>query len=247
MIDKERFAYACEKIIGIERERIGIGTLSEKTLHAVLKYYFEPMKQYHEIKIGNFFADISNNGGIIEIQSRSFDAMRKKLEIFLPLGEVLVVYPVPQTKWLCWIDTQTGEVTSKRKSPKKGLTYDILPELYRIKNLLLHENLRFCIVLLDVLEYRNLDGWSRDKKKGSSRHERIPTEILDEVYINCPSDYRKLVPENMPTEFTSKDFKKAARLSPRGCGYGLNVLTNIGAIERIGKKGNAFIYHICGE
>ena len=36
MIDQKRFNLAKEKIVGQDRERNGIGTLSEKTVHAVL-------------------------------------------------------------------------------------------------------------------------------------------------------------------------------------------------------------------
>ena len=38
---RERFAYALEQVVGKDHVRDGIGTLSEKTVHAVLKYYYE--------------------------------------------------------------------------------------------------------------------------------------------------------------------------------------------------------------
>ena len=38
-IDELRFEAAKNKVIGVNRERQGIGTLSEKTVHAVLKNY----------------------------------------------------------------------------------------------------------------------------------------------------------------------------------------------------------------
>ena len=37
-IDTERFERARGRVIGIERQRLGIGTLSEKTVHACLLY-----------------------------------------------------------------------------------------------------------------------------------------------------------------------------------------------------------------
>ncbi|MFQ8702418.1 MAG: hypothetical protein ACLR9I_01075 [Eisenbergiella sp.] len=40
--EADRFEAAREKIIGKDRERAGIGTLSEKTVHAVLKNYYAP-------------------------------------------------------------------------------------------------------------------------------------------------------------------------------------------------------------
>ena len=42
MVDTIRFEQAKEKIIGKDRLRQQIGTLSEKTIHAVVKNYYEP-------------------------------------------------------------------------------------------------------------------------------------------------------------------------------------------------------------
>jgi len=38
-------------------------------------------------------------------------------------------------------------------------------------------NIRFKFVLVNMEEYRLLNGWSRDKKKGSTRYDRIPTDL----------------------------------------------------------------------
>ena len=48
--DRELFQQACNKIVMQERLRYGIGTLSEKTVHALLKNYLVPKEEYHEIK-----------------------------------------------------------------------------------------------------------------------------------------------------------------------------------------------------
>ena len=45
---------AREKILGVSRQRIGIGTLSEKTLHAILKNTYEPEEDHQEIPVGRF-------------------------------------------------------------------------------------------------------------------------------------------------------------------------------------------------
>ena len=71
--DKERFDWARDKIVGTVRERQGIGTLSEKTVHAVLKNYYAPDEDMHEIPIEGSVADIYTGTEIVEIQTRSFD------------------------------------------------------------------------------------------------------------------------------------------------------------------------------
>lgn len=243
-MDRERFKNACELVNGREHERAGIGTLGEKTLHAVLKHYIEPCADHHEIKMGGYVADISGESGIIEIQTRSFDKLRKKLAAFLEAGTVTVVYPIAQTKWLIWLDRETGEVSKKRKSPKTGKPYEAFYELYKIKQLLTHPNLRLLLVMLDIEEYRNLDGWSEDKKKGSSRYERIPVDIADEVYIHGIGDYLKLIPEKLLLGFSTKDFQKASGLSIATAQKALNVLSFTGTVKRVGKNGNAILYDI---
>ena len=219
-----------------------IGTLGEKTLHAVIKHYFESDKSKHEIWVDGFVIDIVNDTGLIEIQTRSFNSLRNKLTMLLEEHPILLVYPLPRTKWLYWIDKQTGEITKKRKSPKVGRVYDAIPELYKIRLLLNHPNLRLCIILVDLEEYRYLDGWSNDKKKGSTRYNRIPIDIVEEIYINNIYDFQTLIPEPMGEQFTSKDYKAAAKINMRTAQTALNILNYVNAVERVGKQGNLYVY-----
>ena len=154
-----------------------------------------------------------------------------------------VIFPAARLKWLIWIDPQSGEITKKRKSPKIGTPYIIYDELYKIKYLLTNPNLKFKIVTVDIEEYRKLDGWSDNRKKGSSRAESIPVDIGEIIEINSVSDYIKIIPE-LPEKFTVKDFKTAANISIKNARTALNVLNAIGAIEFVGKSGRAYQYSI---
>lgn len=241
-MEKERFEEACRRIIDQNRERKQIGTLGEKTVHAVLKNYLEPDISYHEIPIEGFYADIAREDEIIEIQTRNFNTLRRKLDVFLKRGFVTVVYPIPYIKWLRWIDEETGEVTGRRKSPKTGSAYMAFYELYKIKEYLTHPNLRIHIILMNMEESRLLNGWSRDKKRGSTRFDRIPLDIIEEIYIDGQEDYVRLIPEKLETGFTSKEYQMASRLSRSRSQTALNVLNYVGAVERIGKIGNSYKY-----
>lgn len=241
-MDKQLFQRVCDEVIGQQPGMNGIGTLSEKTVHSVLKNYYSPESMNHEIKVGGFVADICNGHDIIEIQTRNFDKLRKKLEVFLNYYPVTIVYPIPHIKYLRWVNTETGEISAPRKSPKLGTPYAIFRELYWIKNYLTLPNLNLKIVMMDLEEYRFLDGWSQDKKKGSSRCDRIPTDIVKEITISEPTDYKQLIPDTLSEQFTSKDFKKASGLSLSNAQTALNILYYVGCIERIGKKGNSYLY-----
>ena len=244
MSNQERFEQAKQKIIGIDRQRLGIGTLSEKTVHAILKNYYEPDEDRQEIPIENYVADIYSDGEIIEIQTRHFNKLRDKLQTFLSLYPVTVVYPIPREKWLIWVDEESGELSKKRKSPAKGNPYVAFVELYKIKMYLKNPNLRFRFVLIDMEEYRLLNGWSKDKKKGSTRYDRIPTQLVEEVEINCPEDYMQFVPYELEDDFTTKDFAKAAHIPVNLAQTVLSILFFVGTVERVGKQGRAYLYRV---
>ncbi|MBR1854918.1 MAG: hypothetical protein IJ794_17530 [Lachnospiraceae bacterium] len=244
MPDKQAFEAAKRKIIGVDRQRPTIGTLSEKTVHAILKNYLQPDEDHQEIPIEQYVADIYENGEIIEIQTRQFDKMRSKLSVFLPLYPVTIVYPIPREKWVIWIDEESGELSKPRKSPLKGTPYTVFPELYKIKMFLKDPNLRLRLILMDMEEYKLLNGWSYDKKKGASRYDRIPTQLVDEVEINCTEDYMQFVPYELEDDFTVKEFAKAAHIPAKLAGVVVNILCYMGMLEQTGKKGRAYLYQI---
>lgn len=240
--EKNAFCEACDKFIEKERIRKGIGTLSEKTTHAVVKNYIVPKEKYHEIACEGYVADILYEGEVIEIQTANFNTLRRKLDAFLPKYEVTIVYPIPSVKWLIWIDEQSGEITNKRKSPKTGSYYQAFYELYKIKSYLTNPHLHFRFLLIDMEEYRLLNGWSSDKKKGSSRYDRIPIELKGELMIAQTKDFAQLVPELLQTQFTSADYAKHTKLKQRQAQTALNVLTHLKIVSRVGKKGNSIVY-----
>lgn len=164
-MDDDRFRIAYEKSINTFYDKKTIGILGEKKLHSFLKHYFEPDDTFHECKINGFIADISKDEQIYEIQTSSFNVLRNKLDCFLKEHKVTLIYPIPYIKWLYWIDEENGEITKKRKSPKVGSFAEAFYELYKIKMFLKNENLSICLILIDMEEYRLLNGWSTDKKR----------------------------------------------------------------------------------
>ncbi len=235
---------AKSKIIGIDRKRLGIGTLSEKTLHAILKNTYEPDEDKQEIPIGRFYADIFTGENIIEIQTAQFNRMREKLSAFLPEYAVTIVYPIAKEKWLYWIDEKTGEIKEKRKSPKKGTPYMGFLELYKIKMFLKHPNLKIRFLLLDMEEYKLLNGWGEKRKNNASRFDRIPLAVREEYIMERKEDYMQFVPYDIEDTFTSKTFGKTANIPRSLAQTVLNILDYVEVVERIGKEGNAYIYRV---
>ena len=242
-MDRIAFEQAVQKIVYNERERYGIGTLSEKTLHAVVKNYMEPNEDYHEVPLEGYVADIFKDGEVVEIQTAHFNVLRRKLDKFLPLYKVTIVYPIPATKWVIWVDPETGLEVSKRKSPKKGSQYQAFRELYRIKTYLSHPNLRILFLFMDVEETKILDGWSNDKKRGATKYDRVPVELVDEMLFERIEDYRMMIPLEL-SEFTSKEYAKCAKIPVAHAQTALNIFHYLNLVERVGKRGNAYVYEV---
>ncbi|MDO5475683.1 MAG: hypothetical protein Q4F43_01045 [Eubacteriales bacterium] len=245
---RERFDAARARIITWKpRERHGIGMQSEKTLHAVLKYYADPEEDHHEIPIDRFIADVYHDDRIIEIQTAHLDAMRQRLQCFLDQYPVRIVHPIPARKWIIWIDPETGELVKRNRSSRRGSFYQAFRELYRIRPWLRHPNLTLELLLIDMDEYRLLDGWSRDRKRGSHRYDRIPLALQDRLLLTCPRDYMQLVPADLQEPFTSAQFAAAAGYRKNGFSTVLLLLTEMGVLDRVGKKGNSWLYKVTQE
>lgn len=243
-MDKERFLEVKSRVVGSVRERYGIGTLQEKTVHAVLKDYYAPDPDMQEIPVDGYVADIYTGEEIIEIQTAHFDKMRNKLDCFLRNYPVTIVYPVPRIKYLCWIDEETGECSKPRKSNVKGSVYRAFYELYKIKPYLNHPNLHLCFPLLEVEEYRLLNGWSRDKKRGSCQYDRIPIALLDEVRFDRMEDYIQLIPYELEEPFTVREFGKAVKEKNETASRVLHILHYLHVVERCENRGKAYTYRV---
>lgn len=220
----------------------GIGTLQEKILHAILKRAYQEDDINHEIKLNGYIVDIFSENKVIEIQTRQFNKLRNKLIALLPEYPVTIVYPIPYIKYLSWIDPLTGDSTKQRKSPKQGTLYDSVNELYKIKMFLSHPGLTIHIVFIDMLEYRLLNGWSEDKKKGSWRNDRIPLQYRHTLELCNQLDYQQFLPIDLNETFTSKEFMKLSKTSKRITQVTLNILQSVKIIEVIGKQGRLNLY-----
>lgn len=242
--ERQRFREVRDKMLGEERLHASIGTLSEKTTHMILKNYYEPDVDKQEIPIGNYVADIFTGQEIIEIQSAGFGKMREKLGSFLPEYPVTIVHPIAHIKKLIWIDEETGALSTPHKSPKKGNVYDAFLELYRIRDYLGDRHLTVKLLLMELEEYKLLNGYGKNKKIRASKYDRIPMDIIEEIVIERPEDLMQFVPLELEEPFTKKQFAKAARINDRVASLAIKLYQYYGMMEHTGKDGRSFLYEI---
>ena len=263
--EKIKFELLCRETAAEGLDGQGIGTFSEKRMHKTLKRYICPDEECHEIRIkpdgsaavcgdgevkkaesgkGGYIADIYYDGKIFEIQTGSFYPMKAKIKFYLDATDfdVTVVHPLIAEKWSVWIDPETGDLTPRRRSPKKERLTDLLPELFWLSEFLDNKRLFFRIPMLEAEEYRLLDGWSRDRKKGAGRYERIPIGLIDEVCFRADEIVPAVMSEILPDEFGSSELSKLLRLKGRKLSASIKLLVTMGVIERGEKKGKSFVY-----
>ena len=230
--------------------KLSFGTYGEKSLHKFLKNYIDSDESHQEIKLGRSIVDIFDGEKITEIQTGSFQSVYKKLPSLLESYKLEIVFPIFREKEVAWLNKETGEIVSKHLSPKHATICEILPHLYRIRELLENENLSFRVISLGATEYRILDGWSEDKKRGSHRLEIVANKLFSETIINSKEDYKEFLRQigfsqkDNERGFTSKEFAKKSKLSPSKASSALIVLTKKEAVARVGKKKNAYIYNV---
>lgn len=242
--ERRRFWEVRDRLLGEERLRTGIGTLSEKTTHMILKNYYEPDVDKQEIPIGNYVADIFTGQEIIEIQSAGFGKMREKLESFLPEYPVTIVHPIPHIKRVIWIDEETGTLSAPHRSPKKGTAYDAFLELYRIRDYLEDRHLTVKLLLMEMEEYKIQNGYGKDKKIRASKYDRIPLDIVEEIVIERPEDLMQFIPLELEEPFTRKQFAKTAHINERMASLVIKLYRYYGMIEQTGKDGRSYLYEI---
>lgn len=243
MDDNKRLEEALKLALkDVEKDKIGL--LKEHTLHRVLKFYLSIDEQNHEIKIGRMYADVVLDNHIYEIQTKSFNAMRNKLEVFLSDHEVTICYPMALNKTI-YLTNEFGELVSTKKSPKHARPLEIFIELYKIKNYLLNPNLHFKIIMLDIDELRIKKEKTWRSRKGFERTNQVPRKINHIYEINGPDNFKDILLEyNLKEIFTSKDFAKSTHITIKKATVALNVLTYLNVVERIGKEKNSYLYKI---
>lgn len=223
-----------------------IGTLAEKSLHAGIKEWYGRSTDQFEVKVDGFVIDIVRGEQLIEIQTRHFGAMKRKLTRLLDKHPVLLLHPIAQEKWIVR-QTAVGEPISRRKSPKKGQPLDLFSELMRIPHLLPHPNLVVGAVLTRQEEVWRDDGQGSWRRKGWSLHDHHLLEVVGLVTFAAPVDLLTLLPPNLTQPFTNKQLAKLAKIRPNLAQRITYTLARCDVIEQVGKDGRSNLYQSLSE
>ena len=171
-----------------------IGTLNEKPLHEALKRWYAQPGDLFEVPVDGFVADIVRDDLLIEIQTRNFSAIKRKLEKLLINHPVRLVYPIPRVKWITKLADDGDSPVSRRKSPRRGAFEDVFYELVRLPGLLKNPNFSLELLLIEEEEVRRFDGVRGWRRRGWVTEERKLLRVADRRILNTPADMHDFIP-----------------------------------------------------
>lgn len=211
-------------------------------LHLALQRHYAGDTGLVEAELAGYRADVLRDGVVYEVQTGSFSAIRKKLTDLSQTRRVVLVFPVPARKFIVRLDPESGEELSSRRSPKRGSVLEVFEELLYVADLLQHQNLSLHVVMTVERELRRHDGKGPWHRKGVSLAGRELMAIVAVHRFDQPRDFLRLLPPELPQRFTVADLQQATDTKYWMAGRMAYGLRQLGAIEHVGKKGNAFLY-----
>jgi hypothetical protein len=221
---------------------VSIGTLKEKPLHASLKQWYARPGDQVESPIDGFVIDLVRDDLLIEIQTRSFSSMKRKVTSLLELGHrIRIVHPIAIDRWIVKID-ESGTILGRRRSPKHGDPTDLFAELVSFPELLVHPHLEIELLLTKEDEIRRHNPDRAWRRMGWMVVERHLREVVDSLLLQSATDIAALLPPGLPDPFTTAELAETLG-RPRRTGQQMAYcLSKAGILSTAGKRGNSVLY-----
>jgi hypothetical protein len=220
----------------------GIGLLAEQGLHAALKHGYAKPGDRFEVEVDGKVIDlVRKNGDLVEIQTGNFGKIRDKIRALAKTHKILLVHPIAIKKTIVVIDPSTGEILSRRSSPKHESPLALFDELVYFPDALTLPKLTLELALVEVEEIRLKNrkvGWRERDKVLDRRLVRISGTLRLAKVL----DVEKLFSKKIPAEFTVPELCTYLGLKTRQTGKIVYCLKNMGFIRQDGKQGRAYRY-----
>lgn len=219
--------------------------MGEKSLHAALKDYYAQPEDRIEYSVGGYVVDIFRPASeqCIEIQTQNLGRLKPKLATLLDRYPVQLVYPIAQERFIVRINT-TGEILSRRKSPKHGSIFHLFPELVGFPTLVTHPHFSLEVVFICEEEFWMNDGAGSWRRKRWSIYDRHLLDVTRTVSLLTPADYVALLPAGLPERFGSQDLAHALGLPRSLTQKMIYCLHKMGVLQVVGKQGRAVLYRL---
>ncbi len=219
-----------------------IGQLNEQHLHAGLKAHYAQQAAQTEVMVDGYIIDVVQNGLLIEIQTKNFHAIKKKMTNLVSHHPVRLVFPIAVEKWLLKLPVAGGQGGQRRKSPKRGRPVAVFAELVSFPKLLIMPNFSLELALTQEEEVRRYTGKKSWRKNGWQTVERKLIKVVDQKRYSNPGELAGLLPTDLPETFTTSDIASALHI-PRWLAQKMAYcFREMGAIQLIGKQSRSSLY-----
>jgi len=217
--------------------------MNEYTLHSAIKQWYSLPGDVFEVSIGGFVVDVVQGSLLVEIQTKNFSAAKRKLQRLVGDHKVRLVYPIAKQKWIVRV-AQSGELLSRRKSPKKGRLVDLFHELVRLPGLIEHRNFSLEVLMIEEEEVRCNDGRGSWRRGGASVKDRKLISVTERVLFKDEKDFLRFLPGELPDPFTNKDLSVRVAVSVNLARKITYCLKKMGTIAEVGKRGRELLFHV---
>lgn len=226
-----------------------IGTLQETSLHAALKAWYARPGDESEVAVDGYVIDLRRGATIIEIQTRNFAAMKRKLARLVEHYPVRLIHPIAQEKWIVKSEANADTILSRRKSPRRGEVLSVFMELVSFPQLVTHPNFSLEVVLTQEEEWqrpvqRGAGRRASWRRKGWAIYDRRLLGVTEQVVLASPADYRRFLPPTLPTLFTNSDLAATLQQPLYLAQKVTYCLRQMGVIEIISRRGRALVHAV---
>ncbi len=218
-----------------------IGTLNEQSLHAALRRWYARPGDRFEVPVDGYVVDIVRGDLLIEVQTRGFSGIKRKMLDLAARRLVRLVHPIVGEKWV--VRLRRDGSRTRRKSPKRGCIEMLFDELVSFPGLLAEPG--FSLEVL-VVEAEDLRGQPAGGRRRYEPLDRRLLRVVGQRLFQRPADLAALLPDRLVEPFATVDLaaeldggpRRPLRLAQRMA----FCLRELGLVEAVGKRGNAVLY-----
>ena len=225
------------------RSAAQIGTLNEGNLHHSLKLFYADDPSQLERRTNNYVVDVLKHDQIVEIQTRGFGSLRRKLPALLQTHNVTLVHPIAVRKTI--VKSAEDGVSTRRISPKKGIVHDVFDELVSLPTLLDLAGMQLDVVLVHEEEVRKFDGRRGWRRRGWVIVERRLVEVVATRSFCSSMDLLQELFPGLPSKFTTEDLALETRGNRSLAQKAAYFLRESNSIRVVAKRGNTLVYERC--
>lgn len=217
-----------------------IGTLNEGRLHAQLKERYRRPGDLLEQPVDGYVVDLVRGAMLVEIQTGGFSPLRAKLERLCASHDVRLVAPVALTRRIVRL-SPSGEVLSRRLSPRRGRPEDVFARLVSVPALLGLPRFELELVLTHEEEHRVHEPGRAFRRRGWVVKGRSLLEVERTLVLRDTADAAALLP-SLPAVFDTAELAEAAGFPRRLAQQMTYCLRNMGELEVAGGRGRSVLY-----